>query len=63
MPLVIFGDEMFHRGGIKFKCHQHGVNSIIYKNLKRREKVGELCLLHTNEFRASALNIYPLVVM
>ncbi|KAG2233119.1 hypothetical protein INT48_005863 [Thamnidium elegans] len=52
MPLVIFGDGMFNKDGIKVKGHQHGIASIIYKNLKR-EKLGELCLININEFRTS----------
>ncbi|KAI9253090.1 hypothetical protein EDC94DRAFT_620197 [Helicostylum pulchrum] len=55
MPLVIFGDGMFNKDGVHFKGHQHGITSIVYKNLRRREKLGELCLLDINEFRTSVV--------
>lgn len=38
-------DEIFHKDKVKFKGHQNGVASNIYKNRKRREKVRELYLL------------------
>ncbi|KAI9364180.1 hypothetical protein BD770DRAFT_469365 [Pilaira anomala] len=53
MPIVILGDGMFNKDAVSFKRYQHGVTSIIYINFKRRERLGELCLLNTNEFRTS----------
>ncbi|KAI8094584.1 hypothetical protein BDF21DRAFT_395008 [Thamnidium elegans] len=55
MPLVIFGNGMFNKDSVPFRGNLHGVTSIVYKNLRRREQLGELCLIDINEFRTSVV--------
>ncbi|ORE02990.1 hypothetical protein BCV72DRAFT_296959 [Rhizopus microsporus var. microsporus] len=52
MPLVIFGDGMKNKDHVKFKCLWHGVSGKLYKQLQRRERLGELILLDINEYNA-----------
>ena len=56
MPLVIFGDGLKGSSHVKFKGRRVGVSNIIYKNLKRREKLGELLVLDIDEFRTSSVS-------
>ncbi|KAI9354212.1 hypothetical protein BD770DRAFT_412322 [Pilaira anomala] len=53
MPLVVFGDGMFNKDDVPLTSQLHGVTSTLYKNLKRRERLGELCLIDINEFQTS----------
>ncbi|CEP07860.1 hypothetical protein [Parasitella parasitica] len=46
MPLVVFGDSLKGRSHVKFKGHRVGVSEIIYKQLKTREKLGEVLVRH-----------------
>jgi hypothetical protein len=57
MPMVMFGDGMKNKDHVHFRRHKHGVVDIIYQNLKRREKLGELILLDINEFRTSVVSV------
>ncbi|CEG76410.1 hypothetical protein RMATCC62417_11309 [Rhizopus microsporus] len=55
MPLVIFGGGIKGSSHVKYRGRRVGVSDIIYKNLKRREKLGEVLVLDINEFRASSV--------
>ncbi|PHZ17278.1 uncharacterized protein RHIMIDRAFT_288206 [Rhizopus microsporus ATCC 52813] len=57
MPLVIFGDGMKNKDHVKFKCLWHGVSGKLYKQLQRRERLGELILLDINEYNALKSNL------
>ncbi|KAI8064920.1 hypothetical protein BDF21DRAFT_455023 [Thamnidium elegans] len=56
MPLVIFGDGMKGKSQAKHKGYRVGVSEIIYRQLKRKEKLGEVLALDINEFRTSSLS-------
>lgn len=53
MPLVVFGDGLKNKDHIKFKGLRHGISNKIYRQLKTRERVGELLLIDINEFKTS----------
>ncbi|KAI8083426.1 hypothetical protein BDF21DRAFT_415958 [Thamnidium elegans] len=53
MPLVIFGDGLKGSSHVKYKGRRVDVSDVIYKNLKRRQNLGEVLLLDINEFRTS----------
>lgn len=53
MPLVVFGDGLTNKSSVRFRGLQHGVSEKIYKHLRLKEKLGELCLLDIDEFRTS----------
>ncbi|KAG2235379.1 hypothetical protein INT48_004998 [Thamnidium elegans] len=55
MPLMIFGDSMKGKSHVKHKGHRVGVLKIIYRQLKRKEKLGEVFVLDINEFRTSSV--------
>ncbi|KAI8062967.1 hypothetical protein BDF21DRAFT_428408 [Thamnidium elegans] len=55
MPLVIFGDGLKGSSHVKYKGRRVGVSDVIYKNLKRRQNLGEVLLLDINEFRTSSV--------
>ncbi|CEG80616.1 hypothetical protein RMATCC62417_14921 [Rhizopus microsporus] len=53
MPLVVFGDGLTNKSSVRFRGLRHGVSEKIYKHLKLKEKLGELCLLDIDKFRTS----------
>jgi hypothetical protein len=53
MPLVIFGDGLKNKSNVKFKGLRHGVTEKIYRQLKLREKLGQLILLDIDEYNTS----------
>ncbi|KAG2208314.1 hypothetical protein INT47_006170, partial [Mucor saturninus] len=53
MPLIIFGDGLKNKSQTKFKGLRSGVTDKLYRQLKRREKLGELLLVDINEFKTS----------
>ncbi|GAA5809176.1 hypothetical protein MFLAVUS_002581 [Mucor flavus] len=55
MPLVVFGDGLKGKSHVKLKGRRTGVSEIIYRQLKRREKLGEVLVLDINEFRTSSV--------
>lgn len=58
MPLIVFGDGLKGKSHVKYRGHRVGVSEIIYRQLKRREKLGELLVLDINEFRTSSVSNY-----
>ncbi|KAG2197041.1 hypothetical protein INT47_009757 [Mucor saturninus] len=57
MPLIIFGDGLKNKSQVKFKGLRSGVTDKLYRQLKRREKLGELLLVDINEFKTSKVSI------
>ncbi|KAI8880209.1 hypothetical protein K501DRAFT_286384 [Backusella circina FSU 941] len=57
MPLIIFGDGLKNKTQMKFKGLRHGVSERLYRQLKKRERLGELLLLDINEFRTSKVSL------
>ncbi|RCH85462.1 hypothetical protein CU098_009488, partial [Rhizopus stolonifer] len=55
MPLIIFGNGMKGKSHVRFRGKRVGVSEIIYRHLKRREKLGELSVLDIDEFRTSSV--------
>ncbi|KAG2191036.1 hypothetical protein INT47_006012 [Mucor saturninus] len=53
MPLIIFGDGLKNKSRVKISGLRHGVSEMIYKQLKLREKLGELLLLDIDEYKTS----------
>ncbi|CEI95702.1 hypothetical protein RMCBS344292_09881 [Rhizopus microsporus] len=53
MPLVIFGHGLRNKDRVKFKGLRRGVSNKVYRQLKRREELGELLLLDINEYKTS----------
>lgn len=53
MPLIIFGDGLKNKSHVKISGLRHGVSGIIYKQLRLREKLGELLLLDIDEYKTS----------
>lgn len=51
MSLIVFGDGMKGSAHVRFRGRRVGASEMIYKNLKKREKQGELLVLDINEFR------------
>ncbi|GAA5816891.1 hypothetical protein MFLAVUS_010426 [Mucor flavus] len=58
MPLVVFGDGLKGKSHVKFKGRRTGVSEIIYRQLKRREKLREVLVLDINEFRTSSISLF-----
>jgi hypothetical protein len=58
IPLVIFGNAMFgHNNSTHFKGKQHGIVDKIWKELKRRERAGELIAITIDEYLSSQVSI------
>lgn len=57
MPLIVFDDGLKNITQKKFKGLRHGFSDKLYRQLKKREKFGELLLLDINEFRSSKVSI------
>ncbi|KAL1935760.1 hypothetical protein VTP01DRAFT_4900 [Rhizomucor pusillus] len=55
MPLIVFGDGMFGKDGVKIKGHENGIAGIPYRMLKRREEREEAVIVTINEYRLSFL--------
>lgn len=53
MPLIVFGDGMFGKDGVKIKGHESGIVGILYRMLKRREARGEAVIVTIDEYRTS----------
>ncbi|KAI7889213.1 uncharacterized protein EV154DRAFT_592502 [Mucor mucedo] len=53
MPLIIFGDGLKNKSHVKISGIRHGVSEMIYRQLKLREKLGELLLLDIDEYKTS----------
>ncbi|KAG2209788.1 hypothetical protein INT47_001936 [Mucor saturninus] len=53
MPMIIFGDGLKNKSHVRFKGLRHGVIDKLYKQLKRRENLGELLLLDIDEYNTS----------
>lgn len=62
MPLVVFGDGMKEKSHVKFKGKRVGVSEIIFKHLKRREKLGEVFVLDIDEFRTSSVSHFNVIL-
>jgi sortase (surface protein transpeptidase) len=56
MPLVVFGSAMFGKDDVRIKGHRHGITNMIFKQLKHRESLGELCLLTIDEYFTSQVH-------
>lgn len=53
MPMIIFGDGLTNKSHVKYKGLRTGVIDKLYRQLKLREKMGELLLLDISEFNTS----------
>ncbi|KAI9476228.1 MAG: hypothetical protein EXX96DRAFT_540770 [Benjaminiella poitrasii] len=53
IPLVIFDNGLKNESHMKFKGLRHGISEMIYRQLKLREKLGELLLLDIDEYKTS----------
>ncbi|KAI7890973.1 uncharacterized protein EV154DRAFT_551845 [Mucor mucedo] len=53
MPMIIFGDGLKNKSHVRFKGPRHGVIDKLYRQLKRRENLGELLLLDIDEYNTS----------
>jgi hypothetical protein len=53
MPLVVFGDGLKNEYHVRFRGLRHGVSGKLYKQLKIRERRGELLLMDISEFKTS----------
>jgi transposase len=53
MSLVVFRSAMFGKDGARIKGHRHGITDMIFKQLKHRETLGELCLVTIDEYFTS----------
>lgn len=51
--MIVFGDGLTNKSHVKFKGLRTGVVDKLYKQLKLREKLGELLLLDIDEFNTS----------
>lgn len=56
--LVIPGDGTFNKDGVPLTDNLHVVTSIVYKNVRRREQLGELCLIDINKFQTSVVTVH-----
>ncbi|CEG81642.1 hypothetical protein RMATCC62417_15815 [Rhizopus microsporus] len=55
MPLIIFGDGLKGSTHVRLRGRRVGASEMVYKNLKKREKQGELLVLDINEFKTSSV--------
>ncbi|ORE06340.1 hypothetical protein BCV72DRAFT_335980 [Rhizopus microsporus var. microsporus] len=55
VPLIIFEDGLKGSTHVRFRGRIVETSEMIYKDLKKREKQGELLVLDINEFRASSV--------
>ncbi|KAI8087808.1 uncharacterized protein B0P05DRAFT_532351, partial [Gilbertella persicaria] len=53
MPLIVFGDGLKNKSHAKFKGLRYGVIEKLYRQLRIREKHGELLLLDIDEYKTS----------
>lgn len=53
MPLVLFGNGLKNKSHVKFKGLRHGASEKVYRQLRLREKLGELVLLDIDEYKTS----------
>ena len=58
MPLILFGDGLNNKSHVKYKGLRTGVSNVVYKQLKVRERIGQLLLMDINEFRTSKVSIH-----
>lgn len=61
MPLIIFGNGLKNKSHVKFKGLRHGVSEKLYRQLKIREKRGELLLLDIDEYKTSKVYIVYMI--
>jgi hypothetical protein len=58
IPLVIFGNAMFgDKNSMHIKGKQHGIVDMIWRELKRRERAGELIAIPIDEYLSSQVSI------
>lgn len=57
MPLVVFGDALLKKDNNRIRGHLPGVSTLIARQLKSREKRGELLLLTIWEYNTSKVRI------
>ncbi|KAG1639716.1 hypothetical protein G6F44_007556 [Rhizopus delemar] len=55
MPMIVFGNGLQNKSHVKYKGLRRGVTDKLYKQLKLREKSGELLLLDIDEFNTSKI--------
>lgn len=53
MPMIVFGNGLQNKSHVKYKGLRRGMTDKLYKQLKLREKSGELLLLDIDEFNTS----------
>lgn len=53
LPLISFGNGMFNKNQVIIKNHRTGVTDVFYRQLRRRQKNGDLLLTYVDEFRTS----------
>lgn len=57
MPLIVFGDALFKKDNNRLKGHLPGVSSRIARQMKIREKRGELLFMTIWEYNTSKVCI------
>lgn len=58
MFLMILGDGLKGGSHVKLKKRCVKVSEIIYGQLKRKDKLGEVLVFDTNEFRTSSVSYF-----
>lgn len=58
MPLVVFGNGLKNKSHVKFKGLRHGASEKVYRQLRLREKLGELVLLDIDEYKTSKVKTH-----
>lgn len=64
LPIISFGNGMFGKDSVKLNGLRTGVTGILYRQLKTRQKSGDLLVLYVDEFRTSKVqqNILKLIL-
>ena len=62
LPLIIFGNGIFGKDGMKIKGYRHGLVKVFYQMLKRREARGELVVVTIDEYLTSQVNVMQLLL-
>lgn len=52
-PIISFGNGMFGKDSVKFNGHRIGVTGALWRQLKSRQKSGDLLLAIVDKFRNS----------
>lgn len=58
VPFVVFDDRLKNSDRVYYRGHRVGVSGVIYKRLKRNERLTEILLLDINKFKTSSVSPY-----